>query len=111
MFVRTDPRTLTVADVARIVRPVFDGWAIRRAWLYGSVARGTQDEVSDVDLMVELEPDARIGFGIVRLQDELEEALGTDVDIHSVPDPKRTNPAFMRNYEASKVMVYERTAK
>ena len=104
-----DARTLTHTSVTESVKPVFDRWGIRRAWLYGSVARGTQRASSDVDLMVEPMPDARIGFGIVRLQEELEDALGVRVDIHSVPDPKRTNPAFLRNYEMTKVLVYERT--
>ena len=111
MYLKTDARTLTHEAVSQAVGPVFDRWAIRRAWLYGSVARGTQNARSDVDLMVEPLPDAGIGFGIVRLQDELEEALGLDVDIHSVPDPKRMNPAFLRNYESSKVLVYERETR
>ncbi|MBO7674449.1 MAG: nucleotidyltransferase domain-containing protein [Atopobiaceae bacterium] len=111
MYSTTDARTLTSEIVSQRVGPVFERWGIERAWLYGSVARGTQTERSDVDLMVELVPDAGIGIGIVRLQDELEDVLGLDVDIHSVPDPKRTNPAFLRNYESSKVLVYEREAK
>ena len=109
MFVRTDARALDAARVGELVRPVLDRWHIRRAWLYGSVARGTQRADSDVDLIIEPDEDAHIGFGIVRLNDELEDALGLDVDAHSVPDPKRTNPAFLRNYEKSKVMVYEHT--
>lgn len=109
MFSRTDARTLNADIVGELVRPVFERWAVRRAWLYGSVARGTQHAHSDVDLIIEPDEGAGIGIGIVRLQDELEEALGLDVDVHSVPDPKRTNPAFLRNYEKSKVMIYERT--
>lgn len=110
MAKQRDARTLSVAEVSQIVKPIFDNWAVRRAWLYGSVARGTQTAHSDVDLTIELTDDAHIGFGIVRLQDELEDAFGLDVDIHTVPDPKRTNPAFIRNYELAKVMVYEREA-
>lgn len=107
---RTDPRTLTPVSVARIVSPVFERWDVGRAWIYGSVARGTQTVTSDVDLIIEPLDDAHIGLEIVTLEEELEEALGLDVDIHSVPDAKRTNPAFLRNYELSKVMVYERTS-
>ena len=111
MYAKTDARTLSVRDVALAISPVLKQWPIRRAWLYGSVARGTQHANSDVDLMVEPFEDAGIGMGIVLLQDELEDALGLDVDVHSAPDPRRTNPAFIRNYEKSKVIVYERTAR
>lgn len=110
MFARTDARTLDAARVGELIAPVLDRWRINRAWLYGSVARGTQHAGSDVDLIIGPAEDAHIGMGIVHLQDELEDALGLDVDVHSVPDPKRTNPAFIRNYEQSKVMAYERSA-
>ena len=109
MRTRTDARTLDPQRVAQMVEPVFSAWPIQRAWLFGSVARGTQHERSDVDLIIEPDENAGIGFGIVTIQDQLEEALGLDVDVHSLPDPKRSNPAFIRTYEASTVMVYERT--
>lgn len=56
---------------------------IAAAWLFGSVARGTQRAGSDVDVGVLYSEDppktlAGLGFG---LQDELEEALGLPVQV------------------------------
>lgn len=104
-----DARTLTPASVAEAVAPVMERWDVARAWLYGSVARGDQQPTSDVDLIYEPLPEARIGLNIWDFQQELEEALGVAVDLHGAPDPKRANPAFLRTYERDKVMVYERT--
>lgn len=87
-----------------------DRWGVARAWLYGSVARGDQRPGSDVDLIIELMPQTHIGWEISSLQDDLEDALGCDVDVHGLPGP-RSNPAFLRNYERDKAVVYERSAR
>ena len=105
-----DARALTPEAVAEAVAPVMERWDVARAWLYGSVARGDQSPSSDVDLIYEPMPTARIGLNVWDLEQELEEALGVAVDLHGVPDPRRANPAFIRNYERDKVMVYERTS-
>lgn len=71
------------------------------------VARGDQKPTSDVGLIYEPLPDARIEWNIWDLQQELEDALGVAVDLHGVPNPKRANPAFIRSYERDEAMVYE----
>ena len=48
--------------------------------VFGSVARGEDDEASDVDLLVELER-GRSLFDLVRLHDELADVLGGPVDV------------------------------
>ena len=51
-----------------------DRFSVRRLGVFGSVARGEAEESSDVDLLVEFEPDAQIGlFEFVRLQSRLSE--------------------------------------
>ena len=54
--------------------------------LFGSVVRGEDKPGSDVDILVELRPEARIGlFGLARLQRRLSEILGRPVDL-TTPD-------------------------
>lgn len=48
--------------------------------VFGSVARGTDDEASDIDLLVDLEPGADL-FDLAALDLELAELLGRPVDI------------------------------
>lgn len=107
---RTDARTLTVDEVARLVEPVMRKWLVREAWVYGSVARGTQRADSDVDITFELTEGARMGWEIWDFQQDLEEVLGTKVDLHMPPDPQRASPAFTRSYNRDKVKIYERTS-
>ncbi|HAM52194.1 MAG TPA: nucleotidyltransferase [Nitrospiraceae bacterium] len=55
---------------------------VRALYVFGSVVRGEAIETSDVDLLVEFDPDARIGlFEFARLQRMLAEILGCEVDL------------------------------
>jgi len=55
---------------------------VRSLSVFGSVARGEAGPDSDIDLLVDFEPGARIGlFAFARLQRSLEELLGTKVDL------------------------------
>jgi uncharacterized protein len=55
---------------------------IRELALFGSVLRDDFRPDSDVDILVEFEPDAHHGlFSMVRMQSELEQILGRGVDL------------------------------
>ena len=56
---------------------------ILRLALFGSVLRDDFTPESDVDILVEFEPDARIGFAFITIQDELSGLLGRQVDLHT----------------------------
>lgn len=58
------------------------GFHVKALYLFGSVVRGDEKKTSDVDLLVEFEPDARIGlFEFSRLQRMLSGLLGCEVDL------------------------------
>ena len=60
--------------------------------IFGSVARGEEDERSDVDFLVYLEP-GRTLLDIVRLEERLERLLGRPVDVvteSSLAEPTRS---------------------
>ncbi len=66
-------------------------WKIRELSLFGSLARGEAGPDSDVDLLVEYEPDADWSlFDTAQLRTELAELFGRPVDL--VRDPDITNP-------------------
>ena len=55
---------------------------VRELSLVGSRARGTAGPASDVDLLVDLTPDAAFGLlDLVTLKDDLRDALGVEVDV------------------------------
>ncbi|HEX2741820.1 MAG TPA: nucleotidyltransferase family protein [Rubrobacter sp.] len=53
---------------------------VRSVRVFGSVARGTDAEGSDLDLLVEFEP-GRDLFDLIELKYELEEVSGRSVDV------------------------------
>jgi predicted nucleotidyltransferase len=59
------------------------GYGITNLRVFGSIARGTDRPDSDVDLLVDL-PDRISVFELGRLSGEVEQILGTHVDV--VPD-------------------------
>jgi predicted nucleotidyltransferase len=67
------------------LRPRF---GVRRLALYGSFARGSVSEHSDVDILVELE--ALLGLRFVELVEELERLLGRRVDLATVETFRRS---------------------
>jgi predicted nucleotidyltransferase len=55
---------------------------VLHASVFGSTARGDARDDSDVDLMVDLDPDRRLSvYDFVRLKTDLTELIGRDVDL------------------------------
>jgi len=72
---------------------------VRRLSLFGSVARGEADADSDIDLVAEFDPAARMDLiRLVGLERELTALLGRDVEI--LPEPiesERLRPRVERD--------------
>jgi uncharacterized protein len=67
-------------------RPELDGFHVTSLSIFGSMARDEASAGSDVDVLVEFDPDAVIGlFEFVRLQRYLTQLLGRRVDL-ATPD-------------------------
>ena len=71
-----------VVDAKRL-RDVCSRYGVARLDVFGSVGRGEASSDSDVDVLYELEPGARLGWDIVQLADELAGLLGRPVDLVS----------------------------
>ena len=70
---------------------------IRRLALFGSVLRDDFRADSDIDILVEFEPDARIGLRFFALEQELSEILGRKVDLNT--------PGFLSDYFRDEVLA------
>ncbi len=70
---------------------------IRRLALFGSVLKGTERPDSDVDLLVEFEPDAVPGLlALVAIEAELSDLIGRRVDLRT---PQELSPHFREAVE------------
>lgn len=69
-------------DLARLAE-ICDRYGLAELSIFGSVARGDAEPGSDVDLLFMLRPDARLGFALFDLEDELQDIFGRRVDLLS----------------------------
>ncbi len=65
-------------------RAELEAQGVRSLSLFGSSARGEAGPESDIDLLADLDPEARVGLiGFLGLQDRLSDLLGRKVDLIS----------------------------
>lgn len=75
----------TIEDLKRIVQPIVRKYRIPAIYLFGSYARGTATEDSDVDLLVDTTGTALTSLlRLGELYCDLEEALGKRIDLLTV---------------------------
>lgn len=78
---------------------------VKRAFLFGSAARGEDDERSDIDILVEMDYSQPIGLGFVRMKLELEDLLQKKVDLLTGNSVSK----YIRPYiDAEKILIYEK---
>jgi uncharacterized protein len=69
---------------------------IRKLSLFGSVLRDDFRPESDIDVLVEFEPDCTPGFAFFAMEHELSEMLGRKVDLNT--------PGFLSHYFRDEVL-------
>ena len=84
--------------------PVFRAYNVNRAVLFGSMARGTATNKSDIDLLVDT--DLR-GLSFVGLIEDIRAAAGMPVDVFAPSHIERGSP-IDREIRATGVTVYEK---
>lgn len=68
-------------DISNTIVPILIKYNVKKASIFGSYARGNNDEKSDIDILIE--PPEKMGMSVVRLRRELEQALNKKVDLVS----------------------------
>jgi predicted nucleotidyltransferase len=74
-----------IITILKDQKDLLDRYCVRKIYLFGSSARNEATMASDVDLIVEFEPKARIGlFRFSRLRYELSQVLNSAVDLTTI---------------------------
>jgi len=95
---------LSFDELCEIVAPIAEKRGVTRIYLFGSRARGENDENSDYDFFI-VPGRIRSLIGLSGLMRELEEALGAEVDIIS-EDPY-IKEEFLEEVLRERRLVYE----
>ncbi|MEK7460830.1 MAG: nucleotidyltransferase family protein [Patescibacteria group bacterium] len=71
---------MTTIILQKKIVPILKAAGVKRAALFGSVARGEAGPESDIDILLDM-PDNASLFDLVHLENELKDKLGRDVDL------------------------------
>lgn len=93
---------LTVEKIRKIVAKVCKKYGVKSAYLFGSYAKATATEDSDVDLIVDL-GEVKKYKDYFHFCEELENELGTSVDVTS---EKGMLPGFFELVKNDRIFLY-----
>lgn len=93
---------LSIPIIKELITPVCKNYPIKKAYLFGSYARGEATEKSDVDIRIE--GDIKSFFMLCGIYSALEDALGMEIDLISVLPESED---FRANLKKDEVLLYE----
>lgn len=94
-------------NILKDINHFFSGQPVEKAWLFGSYARDEETSQSDIDILVQFSPNAKITlFDYGGMVYRLEELTGHKVDL--VQEGMLKSFA-KQSVEKDKILIYERT--
>lgn len=97
---------MSTQAIQKAIADYFKNQPIRKAWLFGSFARGEETPLSDVDLLVEYDKGGISLLKHAAMICELEKILDRPVDI---VQEKLLRPRVRENVNQERKLIYERT--
>ena len=95
---------MDIVEMRSKIKPILSAYGVKRAGLFGSAARGTTTDTSDIDIAVDITKDISL-FDFVGLKQQLEAILGKPVDLVEYQAIKPTlKDSILRNH----IPLYER---
>ncbi len=96
---------LTREQIQKIITDYFIQKPVKKVWLFGSYARGEADEESDLDVLITIENDKKVGLRYLAWHEEIEELIHKKVQVVSDGSVSEYIRPFI---EADKVLLYEK---
>lgn len=96
--------TYTVSQIQDILVPIFREYNIRKAVLFGSYAKGSAKDKSDIDLLVDSGLKGLAFFGLL---EDVVNALGKEVDFLDTSQVI-TNSDIENEIKATGIVIYKK---
>jgi predicted nucleotidyltransferase len=100
----TKKHDLSFEELCEIVAPIAEKRGVEKVYLFGSRARGDYNERSDYDFYI-IPGHIRSLIGLSGLMQDLQEALGVEVDI--ISENPRIKEDFLQEVLHNRRLVYE----
>ena len=98
------PTVKTVAEIKNKLTPIFDAYGGQSATLFGSIAKGTATENSDLDLMVD---SGLKGLRFVGLMEAIRSAVLLPIDLLDVSHIEKGSK-IEREIRKTGIVIYEK---
>lgn len=100
---------LSVEDIQQKIMPICLEYGIKKAYLFGSYARGEADEKSDVDIRIEKGDNNKLKslIQVSGFRRRLEEALLKKVDLITIMPKQALYDIFRKKIQQEEVLLYE----
>lgn len=92
----------TIAEIKKVLTPIFDKHKVKKAILFGSYVKGTADTRSDIDLVVETNLSGMDFYGLLG---EVSDKLRFPVDLIERKEIKK-NSKFEKEVKETGVTIY-----
>ena len=97
---------MSVIEIQHIIKEYFKSQPVLRAWIFGSYARGDATPLSDVDVLVEYEPEGVSLLKHATIICDLEKLLDKPVDLVQM---KLLRPNVKERVIDDLKLIYERS--
>lgn len=94
------------ASINNALSNYFAGQPVTKAWVFGSYSRGEDTPDSDIDIMVALDPNEKVGLKFFAMREDLMRLLGRKIDLVT---ESSILPFAKENAERDRLLVYERS--
>ena len=100
---------LSVEDIQQKIMPICSEYGIKKAYLFGSYARGEADEKSDVDIRIEKGDNNKLKslIQVSGFRRRLEEVLLKKVDLITIMPKQALYDIFRKKVQQEEVLLYE----
>ena len=100
---------LSLNDIKEKISPVCSEYGIKRAYLFGSYARGEANENSDVDIRIEKGSNDKLKslLQVSGFRCKLEDVLEKNVDLITILPTQALFDIFRKKIQQDEVLLYE----
>lgn len=103
----------SIEQIQKLITPIAKKYGLKSVFLFGSYARGTATENSDVDLIIDTSgTEIKSLLGLAAVYCELEEALKKSIDLVTLSSLEQRSQmpselSFRANLEKERVNIYD----
>ena len=103
----------SIEQIQKLITPIAKKYGLKSVFLFGSYARGTATENSDIDLIIDTSgTEIKSLLGLAAVYCELEEALKKSIDLLTLSSLEQRSQmpselSFRANLEKERVNIYD----